>query len=488
MALQKPNFVAAPNVKILINIGATLDIATGFYVKGLHNESILNGGLGICTGVVGIGNNFKSTILDYMMLSAADRIMSMTETNINTYDTEINIHEDRKRMFTQRFPTFKKMDILQDGTWVITDKTIYYANEMFEIMKEYLKNKRKSAKSIEVPTPFPDRTGVQPMMILAPTFQAIDSFTEFETEDVAKIQDENELGDSGGNTVHMRSGLAKTRFLMELPTLTGGSYHFTLLTAHIGKEIQMASGPMPQAPVKKLQYLKNGDKVKGVTDKFFFLMSNCFQAYNAAPYINQGTKGPEFPRNSEDNTKLDTDLNIVSLRQLRSKSGPSGVVFELIVSQSEGVLPELTEFHLIRENSYYGLSGGNQNYSLDLLPDVKLSRTSVRSKLDNNETLRRAMNITSEMCQMKLLWRTMEEDLICTPKQLYDDLIQKGYDWSVLLATRGWWTVYNDQHPIPFLSTMDLLRMRLPDDHPNHYHPYWLEADKKTRKPGFHGI
>ena len=69
---------------------------------------------------------------------------------------------------------------------------------------------------------------------------------------------------------------------------------------------------------------------------------------------------------------------------------------------------------------------------------------------------------------------------MCTPAELYEDLKKKGYDWNILLNTRGWWTIENDKHLIPFLSTRDLLNMRA-----GTYHPYWLEDDKKTIKKDF---
>ena len=61
------------------------------------------------------------------------------------------------------------------------------------------------------------------------------------------------------------------------------------------------------------------------------------------------------------------------------------------------------------------------------------------------------------------------DDLLCTPLELYEDLKKLGYDWDQLLNTRGWWTVNNDKHPVPFLSTYDLLMMRK-----EKYKPYWL--------------
>lgn len=467
---MRPNFTTSNPVKIMINIGALFDIPTGHYLTGKHGESILNGGLGFATGIVGIGNNFKSTITHYMSLSALSRMMEGgANSYLGTYDTEVNIHEHQLSKLTQRFPNFGTNDIIGDGTWQLTDATIYYANKWYEILKEFLKTKRNSAEKNWVETPFMNRGRVDNIRIPVPTFTEVDSFSRFETEDVAEIQNKNELGESGGNTIHMRQGLAKMRFLMDLPTLSGGSYNYTLLTAHVGKEIQMASGPMPAPPTKKLQFLKNGDKLKGVTDQFFFLMSNCWHSYNATPFMNQGTKAAEYPRDAEDNLTGDTDLNIVSLRQLRSKSGPTGYVLELLVSQSEGVLPELSEFHYIKSNDRFGISGTMQHYALDLYPDCKLQRTTVRSKIDTDPKLRRALNITSEMLQMKQFWHTVD-DVMCTPKELFEDLKKMGYDWDVLLATRGWWTVNNDKHTIPFLSTMDLLRMRK-----NLYKPYWLK-------------
>lgn len=482
--MKPTNIQPAPDVKILINIGAGLDIPTGVFLRGKYGESLLNGGLGMLTGVTAIGNAFKSTIMHYMMLSAANKIHQAMPTSMQTYDTEVNIHESHLEQLASGFEAFKDQNIFADQTWLVTDKTVYYANTWFVALKEYLKEK-KAKKSALVDSPFLTRDKSKLMRILLPTFGEIDSFSEIETEDVAEIQNKHELGDSGGNTIHMRQGLSKLRMLMELPILTGGTYHYMLMTAQLGKEMQIASGPMPQAPVKKLHTLKNGDKLKGVTDKFTFLMSNCWQAYSVNPLLNQGTKGPEYPENPDDNRPLDMDLMLVSLRQLRGKSGTSGISLDVVVSQTYGVLPELTEFHYIKDNNRFGISGTLQHYSLDLLPEVKLQRTTVRSKIATEPKLRRALNITSEICQMFQYWRHLDNGELCSPKELYDDLKAQGYDWDMLLNTRGWWTVNNDQHPVPFLSSMDLLNMRSTVPAERRYFPYWMTEDKKGIKPQF---
>ena len=480
--MLRQTFTPAPAVKLLVNIGACLDIVTGTFVKGKYGENILLGGLGSTTGVVGGGNKFKSTVVHFMSLSAMSRLITTTETSMSTYDTEVNIHEFKLKAMAEAFQIFKDRDIINDGTWVITDKTVYYGDQWFEKLKEYLKYKIDNSKKYLVETPFLDRDGVSLMKALPITVSEVDSLSEFETSDVAKIQDDNLLGESGGNTIHMRQGLSKTRLLMEIPHLSGSANHFFLFTAHLGKDMQIASGPYQQAPEKKLQHMKMGDKIKGVTDKFFFLLSNCWSAVSATPLVNQGTKAPEYPKDSEENQDSGSlDLNIVTLKQLRSKSGPSGITVDLVVSQSEGVLASLTEFHYIKDCDRFGLSGTLQSYSLDIYPDVKLSRTTVRGKLKEDAKLERAMNITSELCQMHQ-YHYSQKPILCTAKELYDGIKEKGYDWDFILEhTRGWWTFNNDDHPTKyFLSTKDLLLMRL-----GVYHPYWMESDCKTIKKEF---
>lgn len=463
----RPNFELAPLVKLMINVGALCDVPTGSYLKGKFGEHILNGGLGILTAVVGIGNNFKSTFADFLLLTAASRFKG---SYINHYDTEVNIHEDHKRKFYQKIAGFNGEDLLTSGRWTITDKTLYTGDEYYDKMKDYQLAKKKNAATIMITTPFLDRDGKSRMKVIQPTFRSIDSFSEFVTQDVIKMQDENELGESGGNTIFMRQGLQKSRFLMEVPGNASAAYDYITLTAHIGTEFSMDPR---NPPPKKLQHLKGGQKIKGAPEKFTFVTNNCWHCYNAAPLINQGTKSPEYPRSPEDDLVGDTDLNVVTIRQLRNKSGPTGMAIEILVSQQEGVLPSLTEFHYIKENERFGLEGNVQNYVVSLAPHHKLSRTTVRGKLDKNFDLRRAVNICAELCQMTDLWHHLDQRLLCTPKQLYDDLKARGYDWEILLNTRGYWVSEDkeDEEP-PFLSTMDLLLMRA-----GIYVPYWYSKE-----------
>lgn len=466
-----PPFKRAPDIRVMYNIGALFDIPTGEYIFGKHGESLLNGGLSPLTGVVGIGNNFKTTIADYFALSTLNRYNDST---YSKYDTELNVLKSRQAHLAESFETLRSPNNPVDtGRYIITDKEMYWANEWYEEFKKFSDMKVKAMPTIIRITPFVDKDKKN-TLVSPPTIQSVDSFTKFETQDVADISEANELGDSGANTIFMRQGVSKKRFLSDIPTHIAKSNSPMILVAHVGKTINM---DLRAPPVVKLKYLKNGDTLKGVTDDFTFLTTVCWQCQNTTPYINDGTKGPEYPKDSNDDMKGDTDLNLVTLVLLRNKSGRSGLAMQILVSQQDGVLPSLSEFHYLKTNDRYGFEGNDRNYNMALLPDVKLSRTTVRGKLDSDPMLRRAMNISSEMCQIFMLWTTMEK-YRCTPKEMYDTLKEKGYDWNILLKTRGYWTFNNeDPDKLPYLSTKDLLRM-MKDE----YFPFWMNADKSVKK------
>ena len=258
--------------------------------------------------------------------------------------------------------------------------------------------------------------------------------------------------------------------LMQIPTLTGASNSYVIATAHVGDKHQLD----PYAPiVKKLSFLKGNSVFKNVPEKFSFLTNNLWYVLSVQILQNKGTKAPEFPRSPNDNLVGDTDLQMITVQNLRAKAGPTGMPFDIIVSQSEGVLVGLTEFNYIKSFNRYGLGGHDRSYYLELVPDITMQRTTVRGKINESAKLKRALEITSEMCQMVNLNFPQSAEVMCTPKELYEGLKEKGYDWDVLLNTRGYWIFNGHKDALPFLSTLDLLRMNK-----GLYKPYWLKTKK----------
>lgn len=477
--ILRPNIRLAPAVKPMINIGSLFDIPTGVFIFGKYGEAILNGGLGAMTGVVGIGNNFKSTIMHYQTATALSRMGTMS--SVMTYDTEVNIHEWHLRTQFATIKEFYGEDVIETQRWQITDKTVYTGDQWYDVLRDFTGEKQKNAKKYSVLTPFVDRDKISNVKFIIPTFVEVDSLSEFSTKDVIKMQDDNSLGDSGANMVYMRQGQQKNRFLMEAPEDAGSSSTYMLLTAHIGTEFSL--DPY-NPPPKKLQHLKGGVKLKGVPEKFTFVMNNCWHCYNAAPLLNRTTKAPEYPKNSADNVPGNTDLNTVTVRQLRSKSGLTGMDVEEIVSQTDGVKPSLTEFHFLKTKAdRFGFVGDDKNYVIALCPDIKLSRTTIYDKIEKNYQLQRSLNLLAEQAQVIMYWTNPDSEWLVSPVELHRGITELGYNWEDIYKTRGWWTIAGMHMSTNFLSSMDLIRM-----YHGYYIPYWMESPPQAALDKFEKV
>ena len=452
----------SPTLRPMFNIGCLCDIPTGRYHTGKYGDQILNGGLAYITGICGRGNTYKTVILFHMFIRVLDRIQ---QSKGFAYDTEMSLVVERLRELAVHCLNSLLGFNFEDNNRIgFTDKTVYNGTEIFEWIKTTTAN--RNTKNNFGKTPFLTRDKAF-MDCLIPFIIAIDSLSLFSAANVMKIQDDGGIGESNRNIEAMRDANAKTQMLMELPTMTARNGLYVLMSAHMGDDLALDPYAPPQ---KKLAFLRNKLKFKNVPEKFTFLVNNCWHAFNSETLINQSTKAPEFPRNSDDDLRGDTDLQLVRLMNLRSKSGPTGLPFELIVSQSDGVHVGLTEFNYIRGFNRFGLGGNDRSYFVELCPDIPLQRTTVRGKIDANPKLQRALEITSELAQITNLWHDTPKEKLCTPKQLYDDIKAKGYDWDELLQTRGWWCFDDYEQPIHRLTTMDLLNMRVGE-----YTPYWKQ-------------
>lgn len=465
-------FKPAPKVRPLLNIGCLFDIPTGTYLKGKHGENILNGGLAYITGYGGRGNTYKSTMAHYMVLQALNRY---NHSLALIYDTELSLTLNRLKSLSKKLGPIANEDFDDTTSRLrLTDKTMESGNKFFDNFRDAIKERIKNPKSDMGLTPFIDKEGKN-LEAFYPIIAEIDSLSAFATDSVETMYDKNEVGASGLNTEALKEMAAKSQMLSQLPGLTGSGGVYIILTAHLGDEHQLD----PYAPKKqKLTFLKGNVKFKRVPENFTFYTNNCYVTIHASVMLNQANKTPEFPRSKEDDLQGDTDLMLITMQNVRGKTGPTGLPSEIVVSQREGIHVGLTEFMYIKSFNRYGLGGHDRSYYLELTPDISMQRTTVRHIIDTNEKVRRALEITSEMCQIKNLWYDFDRELLCTPKELYEDIKALGYDWDLLLDTRGYWVFEEEkENHKPFLSTKDLLEMRK-----GIYHPYWYPVKKEKLK------
>ena len=481
-------------------VGGLLDVPTSAFVNGRHGQLIMNGGFGPLTGVVGKPHMFKSTIAKSMLYIALLRVLTTIPTSALMYDTEFTVVEEHQKEILEYFMQHNSelkdffkvngelVDLIKDHTLNFTSKKQYTGDEYYELLKKVLRAKNPEEKrnkdDTDLPKPskpidtcFLARDGKSPFQMLPPTFGDVDSMTEFTTKADDTLQDDNVLGDTAANPGFMTQGLSKQRFLMGMPALLSNHSHYMAMTAQIGKEISMQKGPMPVAPGKQLGAMKNGDVLKGVSSKFVSLSTVCWQALKASPCLitHRLEDGLRYPLHDTKGNRYDNDLFEVEFLCIRNKNGPTGATLTILVSQSKGFLTDLTEFHYIRTNDW-GFDGNERSYNSVFLPEVSLSRTTIRKKLESEALLQRAVNIASEMLQIKHFKPGWWQDYGCEPKELYTGLKAKGYDWEELLKTRGWYSL-DDNHPLKELSTIDMLRMLKEE-----YFPYWMDPVTKHAK------
>lgn len=465
------------------NLGCLFDIPTGKPVVGTRGETITNGGLHHTTGITGQPNSVKTGNAVRMILTT---LVRYTIAEATTYDTEGTLPADRiTGAAAQTAPDllYSPEEVLADDTLddtcvrrhAFTDISEYPdGSKFFSEFKEFGQT-RPRLKADFHDTPFLDSAN-KPLRILAPSIVFIDSLSMFSSGSITELQAKGDIGTSARNIEALRDNMAKNQMMLELPKISAANGLYFVMTAHLGKQHQLD----PHAPPRKqLSYLQNDLKLKNVPEKFNFLVHNLWFLYSMKPLINKTTKAAEFPRDGEDNkSNGGSDLQIITCMNLRGKSGISGYPFDILLSQTEGILESLTEFYHFKK-AKFGLGGNDRNYFLDLRPDVALSRTTVRKKLKEDAALRTATRITADLLQIKQLWHFIPEGLWCDAKTLYEDLTRMGHDWDKLLATRGYWTFDQYTHPVPFLSTMDLLYMRRGD-----YIPYWYTAEEKKKFSG----
>lgn len=475
---KKPKSVVlnpSPFARPRANVGSLLDIPAGRYHKGIHGDNILSGSHSNFIGVGGRGNTFKTTLLLSLMI----RILSRYEgTTLSVYDTEITFDWNRLFDIASTYPNLDYMDLVDTQRMLVTSADIHSGNEWWSIIRARSDERAASFKRSSVETPFIDMRG-DFIRALPLEQHLLDSLSQFSTDAIEDIYDSSEVDAGEATTDALRSGGIKTRLIMQVPRVTAAGNMCIAATAHVGNEFKLGKyDPSTQ----QLAAMPKSLKFKNVPEKFTFLTHNTWYIRSAVPCQHDTTKASMYPLDGQNSLAGDVDLMELTITNVRNKSGPTNHTFTLLVSQDFGLMPGLSEYnYLHKRKDKFGLAGpeGQQkSYRLELYDAPLLARTKLRQMIADDYKLQRALEITSEMCQIYDYWKDFPAILIMTPKELRDRLIARGYDMDLLLNTRGYWTYdhYNPKH-IPPLTTQDILEAAM-----GIYVPWWYPNKESIKK------
>jgi|MDTC01.2.fsa_nt_gb hypothetical protein len=460
-----------PRFRPAINVGCLLDVPTGKYELGKHGESLLNGGVTGITGICARPNNFKTALLVYMMAMIR---RACHKTHQIVYDSEGTFNGvGRFTSVSINDSYLSAIDWRNDDQTMFTDLSQYTGDGFFDLFRKTLEEKGKENAKYEFVTPFIDHDGNK-KRALYPTSGAMDSLSRMTVSQVEETYSKNKIGDSGMNTEAMNNGRAKKQMFNQLPGICARYGTYLFLTAHIKDVINIEMYPTDK---RALSFMKKDTSLEGVSGGFYSLPNNLIMITGNKPMIDSKKKTPIYPWDNKTAMEGDTDLSCIVVMNIRGKNGISGIPMEIMVSQSEGILASLTDFHYCKTHDYFGLLGNQQNYAFALYPDVKLSRTTVRQKLQGDHKLEQAAHFTSEILQIMHFHRMEDQSLLCDMETLYNDLKAIGYDWDVLLNTRYYWVPEDEEkdQEYPYLTGRDLLRMRK-----GLYIPYWFTKEQKA--------
>lgn len=448
-----------------LNVGCLFDHFSGRYSECEAGVMVLNGGASFINAVVGENNQFKSTLMDYFMLSAQDKYYDTS--NSFYYETEGSKDVEGLEYRARHMPRIAEAGMEGNEKFLFTNMLKLSGNAYWDIRKGYGEQKIDKKKPLPLlTTPFINHDGTRIKMI-PPTFEEIDSWSMMSFDAIEEKFGDVAIGHKDNNMMFMNDGRYKTQIMMQMPGLNGRHGIYSMMTAHIGSKVQMD----PNAPPFKIMAdLQSGKSLKNATEKFTFVPNNMWFVHSRKPFTD-GSQLPLYGR-GEMGTKEDKDLVKVRCMNLRGKYGQSGAPFDLAFSQADGLLPHLTQLHYIREtNKYFGMGTNNTNLSLTLYPDCKMTRNSARDKIDEDYKLRRALELTSGLCQIKNFMWALGPQTGMPVEDIFEKIKSQKIDWDELLGnTRGHWQfdeVKEDKH---YLSAYDLIRIAS-----GKYKPYWMQ-------------
>ena len=442
-----------------MNTGTLLDLLTGKYIQGVDGKYILDGGLPPCMGLVGRGQTYKSGLAGTFLARA---LINHPAAEAVVYETENNINgPTRYDDFLSRGDTVSNRILFLSATdLTLTD----FYDQFIKIVEEKLKNK----KDYLVESPFKDRDTGKKLKVWIPTFVLVDSFSKSKaTKSVSQIEDTS-IDSSELNQSWMVDGNIKTRIMQDLPTRASKAGVYVIMTAHVGNKIDMAAygGGAP----KQLQYMSFNDRIKNVGSNFEFLTNVLIQTISAEVLQDKvkdkdgKTKkgGCMYPTSFS----TDVEVNQVTTVLTRCKNNASGITLPFIVSQYQGVLDAVTNFHFLRKNNNFGLDekrpeGGKGKfaYSPYLYP-TDLTTLNIRQVTEEDYKISRALELTAQLCFIQKLWSTwnLPEYISVKPKAFAEWLYTcPAATQDRILTSTGVWTTSKQERER--LTLMDILEM-----------------------------
>lgn len=425
----------------LYNTDSIYDLISGYYVQMPNGQWRINGGLDLSFGVVGKPNTFKSLISGGLMSRCANLYASKEEPPlVLANDSENSMKIGRQEALLEKYENFGT-DPIGDGNYIIVNKASTSGEDFWHMIVKHHENTIKSK---------PEMVECVGMKLYPLTFVYIDSLSEFEFSGTIEAVRTQKKDDSSLNTVFMREGLVKTRLLRQINSVAYRSNIRFVMTVHVGRKSTMGETRFSK-PTPELKFLKDDEALKGVPTKFHFLVNTVVTTSNST-VLKDGDRKPLYPMDKFDITEF--NLQLINTKVLRNKNGGSGLVVPMVCYQNLGLSHGLSAFYyLYKEHKQWGFHVKGNRFSLVIMPDITFTRKSISAESEKPH-IYRALLLTAHLKMIEVIGKDTVPDI----EQLYERLIQKGYDFNKFFACRGHW-VHKEKKGHHMITSKDLLEI-----------------------------
>ena len=398
------------------NTNSLYDFQIGKFIRGMDGKWYIDGGVNrSINGATGRKHTFKSTFMIAMIIRAAYFFSKRCE--VILIDDEESVARDGDRILKiggvpiteEQFNAYSGADIT--------------VSQAYSALIEICKEKKEHEKEYLTEIPLLDPNTGKKAIVYVPTLYSVDTISNLrDASEEEMLQSGESLDDGKTNTIFMKPGRNKTVFTTALNAKCSEMGIYAFWCAHEGEVNEMGSvTPKP----KQLGYMRQGYKIKGTGSKFDELTIPLIEVVSAKKLMGSDNASPLY---GEPGTTENDQFEIV-VQVLRGKLNASGISCPYVMSQSKGFMNDLTNYHFLRSNNYFGLVGNKQNHRNALLPDINLTRNNIQENFDKHPELKRAMEIMAQLLFLQTKWSIEKVpcgfDINITPEDMYKLMTEK---------------------------------------------------------------
>lgn len=432
------------------NTNSLYDLQIGKFIRGMDGKQYLDGGVNrSINGATGRKHTFKSSFMMAMTSRAAYHFSKRCE--IVLIDDEESVTRDGDRVYSVGGVPMTPNELqIFSGADITVSQTANALNDLCAAKKEH-------DKEFLITIPLIDPNTGKEAKVYIPSFFVVDTISNLrDTSEAEMLQEGDNLDDGKMNTIFMKPGRNKTVFTSLLNAKCSEMGIYAFWCAHEGEVNEMGSvTPKP----KQLGYMRQGYKIKGTGSKFDELTVPLIEVISAKKLMGSDNASPMY---GEPGTTENDQFEII-VQVLRGKINASGISCPYVMSQNKGFMNDLTNYHFLRSNNYYGLIGNKQNHKCAFYPEVNLTRNNIQDNFDKHPRLKRAMEILAQLLFIQTKWNAdkipVGYDLKITPEEMYKLMVEKKLV-DRILESRGHWGA-EDGHNADkeYLSVPDIIAL-----------------------------